>query len=202
MAKNTGKASGTSRIRFIMVEAEIADDQLQSVTQAITNALRGPSAVTKRIAPATPQLNGNGADHDEPEVDEVEDIDAVDVTPAAPRMRSARKSPKAPDIVDIEMNEPLSFEDFAKGKDDGSQHKKYMIAAAWLHDHRDTPLITDGHIYTCFRSIGWSTSITDFGQPLRELKGRKFFTTPERGHYAINHIGLDYVNKKLANGPK
>jgi hypothetical protein len=59
--------------------------------------------------------------------------------------------------------------------------------------------VTDGHIYTCFRSIGWSTNIADFGQPLRELKSRKFFTTPERGHYAINHIGLDYV-KKLSNG--
>jgi hypothetical protein len=59
--------------------------------------------------------------------------------------------------------------------------------------------VTDGHIYTCFRSIGWSTSIADFGQPLRELKSRKFFTTPERGHYAINHIGLDHV-KKLGGG--
>ncbi|WP_424632136.1 hypothetical protein [Bradyrhizobium sp. SYSU BS000235] len=43
MAKNSVKATGTSRIKFIMFDAEIADDQIQSLTQAITNALRGPT---------------------------------------------------------------------------------------------------------------------------------------------------------------
>jgi hypothetical protein len=199
MAKSS-KPTGTSRIKFIMLDAEIADDQIQSVTQAITNALRGPNTAVKRIAAPAAQVNGH-ADAEEVEVlDDEDELDAVDVTPTPARAKSPRKAPKAPDIVTIEMNEPLSFADFAKGKDDGSQHKKFMIAAAWLHDHRSTPIVTDGHIYTCFRSIGWSTAINDFGQPLRELKGRKFFTTPERGHYEINHIGLDYVNKKLANG--
>ena len=41
MAKNT-KPTGTSRIKFIMFDAEIADDQIPTVTQAITNALRPP----------------------------------------------------------------------------------------------------------------------------------------------------------------
>jgi hypothetical protein len=200
--KSNTKASGTSRIRFIMVDAEIADDQIQSVTQAITSALRGPagSPPVKRIA-AIPVNNGHAEPVEAELAEDAEDeLDAVDVTPAAPRQKTPRKAPKAPDIVPIEMNEPLSFADFAAGKKNDSIHKKYMIAAAWLHLHRNTPIVTDGHIYTCFRSIGWSTSITDFGQPLRELKSRKFFTTPERGHYEINHIGLDYVNKKLANG--
>jgi hypothetical protein len=43
MAKNPGKTGGTSRIKFIMLDAEIADDQIQSVTQAIANALRPPT---------------------------------------------------------------------------------------------------------------------------------------------------------------
>jgi len=161
----------------------------RSVTQAITSALRGPagSPPVKRIA-ANPATNGHA---ELAEADLVEDseneLDAVDVTPAAPRQKSPRKAPKAPDIVEIEMNEPLSFADFAAGKKSDSIHKKYMIAAAWLHDHRNIPVVTDGHIYTCFRSIGWSTSIADFSQPLRELKSKlKFFTTPERGHYEIN----------------
>jgi hypothetical protein len=197
MAKSS-KPSGVSRIKLIVLEAEVADDQLHTLTQAFTNALRGPSTTVKRLAP-TSATNG----HTEPEAESLDgaedDTDSVDVTPATPRVKSARKL-KAPDIVEIEMHAPVSFTDFANGKDDGSQHKKYMIAAAWLAEHRSTPIVTDGHIYTCFRSIGWSTAINDFGQPLRELKGRKFFATPERGHYEINHIGLDYVNKKLANG--
>jgi hypothetical protein len=198
MAKST-KPSGVSRIKLIVLEAEVADDQLHTLTQAFTNALRGPAAPVRRLA-TTPPANGHTepAEGDLVEDDE-EELDAVDITPAAPRAKTVRKV-KAPDIVEIEMHAPVSFADFAKGKDDGSQHKKYMIAAAWLAEHRGTPIITDGHIYTCFRSIGWSTAINDFGQPLRELKGRKFFTTPERGHYEINHIGLDYVSKKLVNG--
>ncbi|MET4294916.1 hypothetical protein ABIB06_001861 [Bradyrhizobium sp. LB8.2] len=199
MAKPT-KPTGTSRIKFIMFDAEIADDQIQSVTQAITNALRGPAGapVVRRLPASTP-ANGHSEPAEVEVLDEVEDeLDTVDVTPTAPRQKTVRKV-KAPDIVEIEMHAPVSFADFAKGKDDGSQHKKFMIAAAWLAEHRSTPIVTDGHIYTCFRSIGWSTAINDFGQPLRELKGRKFFTTPERGHYEINHIGLDYVNKKLVN---
>jgi hypothetical protein len=197
MAKST-KPSGVSRIKLIVLEAEVADDQLHTLTQAFTNALRGPSTTVKRLAPTT-ATNGHAEPEEEILDDAEDDIDTVDVTPATPRTKTVRKV-KAPDIVEIEMHAPLSFADFAKGKDDGSQHKKYMIAAAWLAEHRSTPVVADGHIYTCFRSIGWSTAINDFGQPLRELKGRKFFTTPERGHYEINHIGLDYVNKKLANG--
>ncbi|TCU73554.1 hypothetical protein EDE08_104422 [Bradyrhizobium sp. R2.2-H] len=203
MAKSS-KPTGTSRIKLIVLDAEVADDQIHTLTAALTNALRpaAPAPALRRLPPAPPQLNGGG----EPEQEEM-DFDRVDagdeaevITLKKPRSSSPRKPPKAPDVVDIDMNAPLSFSDFSKGKDDGSQHKKFLIAAAWLAEHRNVPIVTDGHIYTCFRSIGWSTAINDFSQPLRELKGRKFFTTPERGHYEINHIGLDYVNKKLANG--
>jgi hypothetical protein len=204
MAKPPGKSGGTSRIKFIMLDAEIADDQIQSVTQAIANALRPATPpAPKRLPAAAPQLNGNGADHEDNDQSDLfealEEEEAVDVTPAPARPKVPRKAPKAPDIVPIEMNEPVSFADFAAGKKNDSLHKKYLIASAWLYEHRSTPIITDGHIYTCFRSIGWSTAHNDFGQPLRELKTRKFFTTPSRGNYEINHIGLDYV-KKLANG--
>lgn len=203
MAKST-KSTGTSRIKLIVLDAEVADDQIHTLTTALTNALRpvAPAPTLRRLPTSTPQLNGGG----EPEQEEM-DFDGVDVgeeaeiiPPKKPKSNGVRKAPRAPDVVDIDMNTPLSFADFAKGKDDGSQHKKFLIAAAWLHEHRNAPVVTDGHIYTCFRSIGWSTAINDFSQPLRELKGRKFFTTPERGQYEINHIGLDYVNKKLANG--
>jgi hypothetical protein len=199
MAKSN-KPAGTSHIRFVMVDAVIADGDITSITTAITNALRGPATPVQRIAPPS---NGPKVITHEPSSDEEEEVldDVEEETAAQPaRARSPRKAPKAPNIVEIEMNEPVSFTDFAAGKKNDSIHKRYLIAAAWLHDHRNIPAVTDGHIYTCFRSIGWSTNISDFGQPLRELKSRKFFTTPERGHYEINHIGLDYVNKKLANG--
>jgi len=200
MAKAAAKVGGTSRIRFVMFDAEVADGEIGQITQAIQNVMRGPVQVQRLAPPAAlkaPEASGTHEADAEPEVELNEDI--VDVTPAASRPRPARKAPKAPNIIDIEMNNNTSFASFVQGKDAGSQQKKYLICAAWLKDHRNIDAVSDNHIYTCFRSIEWPTNIPDFAGPLRELKARKFFTQPEKGLYAINHIGLDYV-KKLGNG--
>ncbi|WP_316207366.1 hypothetical protein [Bradyrhizobium sp. SZCCHNR3118] len=189
MAKSSGKTGGTSRIRFIMVDAEIADDQIHSVTQAITNALRGPNTVTKRIAAPAPQLNGNGAEHvDEPEVvDEAEEIDAVDVTPAAPKTKKPRKAAPKPNMITIDTESEPPLSSIGTFKD---HSKRYLAIAAWLHDHRNTPVVTQDHIFSCYRLLGWPTNIPDFAQPLRQLKFKQYFESPEPGKYEINQLGL------------
>jgi len=191
MAKSSAKPTGTSRIRFIMVDAEIADDQIQSVTQAITSALRGPNTVTKRIAAPAPQLNGNGPAEpvEEPDLfDDVDEVDAVDVTPPVPKKKAQRRvAPKPQVINDLDTTSEPALSSLADPK---SNHKRYLMIAAWLHDHRELPVITVDHIYTCYRHLGWPTDILDFAQPLRELKHKQYFTTPERGKYAINQLGL------------
>ena len=60
--------------------------------------------------------------------------------------------------------------------------------------------ITVDHIYTCYRLLGWPTDIPDFAQPLRWLKHQQLFTSPERGKYAINHLGLDRAEKPNSGG--
>lgn len=205
MAKNsTVKTAGPARVRLVVFDAEVPDGDFNSLAQVLQNALKTPTVVARVAngASATKIITHQPAADVSPEDEVVDEVDAQEIeelAPAAPRAKTARKAPKAPDIVSIEMNAPLSFADFVAGKKIDSAHKKYLAAAAWLHEHRNTPIVTEGHIYTCFRSIGWSTGIADFSQPLRELKFRKFFTTPSRGQYEINHIGLDHV-KKLANG--
>jgi hypothetical protein len=203
MAKSsTVKSGGSARIRFVIIDAEIPDGDIGSVTQVIQNALRSPATIVQRVAGpnGTKTIAHNPVPAYENEAEEeIDDAEEIDSAPQPARQRTTRKAPTSPDIVDIEMNADMSFAAFAQDKDAKSQHKKYLIAAAWLKEHRNIDAVTDGHIYTCFRSIGWSTNIADFAQPLRELKSKKYFTTPERGHYAINHIGLDYV-KKLGGG--
>jgi hypothetical protein len=189
MAKPT-KPTGTSRIKFIMFDAEIADDQLQSVTQAITNAMRGPTPAPRRLPPVAPQLNGNGAaEHvDEPDLfDDVDEVDAVDVTPAAPKAARPRKAAPKPTVIKIDTDTEPALSTLVDPK---SNHRRYLTIAAWLHDHRETPIVTADHIYSCYRLLGWPTDILDFAQPLRELKHKQYFTTPERGKYAINQLGL------------
>ena len=190
MAKSPPPKTGTSKIRFIMVEAEIADDQIQSVTAAISNALRGPSPVAKRLPAITPQLNGNGAaEHvEEPDVvDDEDDVDTVDVTPPAPKVKKPRKPAAKPTQIDIDTESEPKLSTLVDPK---SNHMRYLRIAAWLHDHRDTPVVTADHIWSCFRLLKWPTDILDFSQPLRELKFKQYFTQPERGKYAINQLGL------------
>jgi hypothetical protein len=186
-----------------MVDAELGDGDISQITQAITNALRPPTAlVTKRHQVIAPVENGVDAIEQELVDENGDEPSVVDAIPIAPKHPRPRRSPKAPDIVQLDMNSHMSLENFAAGKDVGSQNKKYLISAAWLKEHRSINAVNAGHIYTCFRSIGWSVNIPDFWQPLRDLKAKKFFSKNDAGEYEINHIGLDYVNKLDRNGIK
>ncbi len=187
--KSQAKAGGTSHIRFIMVDAEIADGDITSVTQAITSALRGPTpTVVKRIA--APALAANG--HAEPAGAELieeteEEVDAVDVTPAAPKQKTLRKAAPKPSVIELDITSDPPLSSLIDPK---SNHRRYLAIAAWLHDHRNIEAVTADHIYTCYRHLSWPIDIPDFAQPLRELKHKQYFTTPERGKYAINQLGL------------
>jgi hypothetical protein len=198
MAKNPGKTGGTSRIKFIMLDAEIADDQIQSVTQAIANALRPPTPVApKRLPPAPPQLNGNGAaeDHDEPDLfDALEEEEPVDVTPAPARQKGPRKAAPTPEVLPFDFNAfevPLSA--FVAEYMMESHQQRYLVASAWYHDHGAVTKVTAAHIYTAYRYLKWPLTVKDFAQPLRDMKSQQLYGSTERGTYTINHVGLQRV---------
>lgn len=195
MAKGSVKSGGMSRIRVVMFDAEIADGEIGPFTQAIQTALRGPAPLTvQRLpSPSKPQDMNGGSPEAEIEVDQ--DDAANDAASEAPRQRAQRKPAPTPNVIDIDMNREVSLASFAQGKDTESHHKRFLVAAAWLKEHRSIDAVSPDHIYTCYRSIGWPTNIPDFGQPLRALKVKKYFTQPEKGLYAINHIGLAHVKK-------
>jgi hypothetical protein len=207
MPKNsTVKSGGPARVRLVVLDAGVPDGDFDSLAQVLQNALRQTNGAQRQVithGSATKTIAHRPAAEDSVEEDTVEEVDEQemeDVTPAAPRVRAQRKPSKAPDVVEIDMNSDVSLATFAAGKDSGSQHKKYLIAAAWLKEHRNIDAVSAGHVYTCFRSMDWSVNIPDFWQPLRDLKAKKYFVKNEAGDYEINHIGLDCVNKKLANG--
>jgi hypothetical protein len=198
MAKNSsGKTPTSSRIRFVMVEAELGNGDVGQITQAIQNALRSPAvSPVKRIAVTTTAATGAIPDAEiELDAEDVEQKEVGDAPSASPKARSPRKLPRTPDIISIDMNTDVSLASFTQGKDSNSQSKKYLIASAWLKEHRSIGAVSAGHIYTCFRSMGWTTNIPDFWQPLRDLKAKKYFGKNDQGEYEINHIGLDYVKK-------
>lgn len=194
MAKVTSvKAHAPSRIRFVLVDAELGEGDIGQITQAIQNALRSPVlAPARKISVAIPSVAEQLLEEAETP-DDPDEADAGVSDNLASKVRSPRKPPPTPDIVAIDMNADPSLRSFATGKDAKSQAKKYLISAAWLKEHRSINSVTADHIYTCFRSMGWSTNISDFWAPLRQLKAKRYFTQNEGGEYVINHVGLDYV---------
>jgi hypothetical protein len=117
MARGTSKSNGgTSRVRFVMLDAEIAERDIAAVTQAIQNALRGPAPNTvKRLAaPASSQLNGSTDAATADLVDETEtageEADAIDATQPPSRPKTARKPAPKPSVIDIDITSepPLS----------------------------------------------------------------------------------------------
>lgn len=204
MAKGTtGKTGGSSKIRFIMVEAEIADGDVGQITQAIQNALRTSTPATASQRLAGPSVKAVARDT-ELELDEdFEEAEIVEIeAPAKPaRAKTPRTAKPAPEVLELDMTSEVSLAAYVQGANPKSNAKRFLLIAAWFKEHRDTPLVTASHIYTGFRSLKWSVNIPDFSQPLRDLKFTQYMTTPgEKGHYAINHLGIAEVDKLRAGG--
>lgn len=200
MAKNSiSKSGGSSRIRFIMVDAEIADGDLGPITQAIQNAIRGPSPTVQRISAlgggkiiipdATDQLDAE---------DEVEQAPIAEVASRASKPKGPRKVAATPEVLDgIDWNAEPSLASFAKKANPESDRKRYLVIAYWFKQHRNVNNISPAHIYTAYRHLKWPSSISDFGSALRSLKFEQLMTSPERGLYAINHLGLSEVDAMI-----
>src|SRR5262249_16010176 len=154
-----------SRVRFVMLDAEIAEGDVAAVTQAIQNALRQPgvNTVVKRIAAPQSQLNG-GSDVAEPEIVEdaaIDETEAVDAAPAGAKPRAQRRAAPKPDVIEIDITTEPPLSSLVDPK---SNHRRYLAIAAWLHDHRNIEAVSADHIYTCYRHLGWPIDILDFAQ--------------------------------------
>ncbi|WP_343716381.1 hypothetical protein [Inquilinus sp.] len=205
MAKgSTGKAGGASRIRFIMVEAEIADGDIGQITQAIQNALRGPAPLVQRITgPNGTRVNAQGTADIEAEAESelgADDEIQVEPTPRPSKPRGPRKAGPTPEVLELDLTSGTSLASYAQKANPKSDRKRYLVIAAWFKEHRGIDAITVKHVYTCYRSLKWPTNINDFSQTLRDLKSDQLVTSPEKGAYAINHLGLAEVEKLLNGG--
>jgi hypothetical protein len=202
MAKAPPKSPGTSRVRFIMVEAEMADaGDLSQITQAIQNALRPSTTPIRLTGPAQARPNGAAAtaqvavENEEPEEIE-QDAGVGDAEPNRAAASDGPKTPRkfrSPEILDVDLTTEPSFAQFASEKNPGSHTMRFLTVAAWFKLHRGLDAVTADHVYTCYRAVKWPTDYQDFAQPLRDLKRSKLLGLKERGHYVINHIGLQQV---------
>lgn len=196
MAKQPTAKSGTARIRFVMLDAEIPEGDLTQITAAIQNALKPTSTIIQQrvIAPA---LTNGAAPERENEAEalesEIEDVQVAQPQ-SAPKSSKPRK-PTVPKVLELDLTSGVSFESYAAQHSPESEPDRNLVVAAWFKEHRGLDAITAGHVYTCYRQVKWSVGIEDFSWPLRGLKKDQLMSSAGRGEYAINHLGLDRVHK-------
>lgn len=177
-----------------MLDAEIPEGDLSQITAAIQNALKPTMIIQQRLPVQAPALTSDvEIEAFEDDVTEMEESNSATTSKTA-RVSKPRK-PTTPDVLDVDLTSEVSLESFASEHPSNSEPERYLVIAAWFKEHRGTSAITTGHVYTSYRSLGWSVAIEDFGWPLRQLKKDKFMSSPARGEYAINHLGIARVGK-------
>jgi flagellar biosynthesis regulator FlbT len=200
------KSTMSGRVRFIMLEADIADGNISEIAQAISGAIR-PAPVTQRIVQPAQALI-EGASVRVPKEAELSqhvvqeqflDEEAVIATPKRTTPSKNRKYP-VPQVLDLDLTSgDVPWEAFAKQKNPTETSKKFLVVAAWLKEHRGIDSITADHVYTSFKMAGWGTGLKDFGEPFRKLKAQGWVGSSKPGTFEINHVGLNVVSKMGAS---
>lgn len=199
MAKQPNSKNGTSRIRFIMLDAEIPEGDLSQITAAIQNALKPHTTFIQQRLPAqstaalSPGSAGGEVEYEE-EVFEPEDDNSSTAAPRQARETRPRK-PTVPKVLELDLTSGESFESYAIEHAPKSEPDRNLVVLAWFKEHRPDEAVTANHVYTCYRAMKWPSGIDDFSWPLRALKKEQLVTSTGRGQYAINHLGIARVEK-------
>lgn len=196
MARSSQPKSGASRVRFIMLEADIQDGDLAQITQAIQNALRPAAPPVTRLIQATPLANGDAADL---AVDDyVEEFPAdEDVRVERPARNRKSRVARTPTVLDdIDVDSSPGLKEFIAQFDLKSGVDKYLVIALWFRDARGVQTITVDHIYTCFRLLGWSTASADFSKTLRNLRDEQSLRGGARDGYCLTLTGAGKIEEK------
>jgi hypothetical protein len=209
MAAKIPPKSGNSKIRFIMLEADLADGDLTQITQAISQAMRQgqpiarqPVSIAARSAVTPPAGAARDENGDEPVTEtDADELQETEEAPAAARPRASRKFPAPKVIADLDLNAgAVPFEKFAMAKGNPSKHlKRYLLSAYWLKENLGIASVNMNHIFTCYKKAGWNTNMRDFSQPLRDLARNNTNGEFKDGSFTINLIGGGAVEKMEAD---
>ena len=176
-------------MRFVLLEAEIADGDFSQITQAIQNALGPRTLVQKQILRLDADFEDNTEDGLLEEINSEGDCGQPDRV-ATPRSKSAVKRTFAtPEVVDVDWNVSPTIEKYAEEHPPKTTTDKFLVVLSWFKEAVGAGTVTTNQVYTTFRKLKWSTAIKDFSQPLRDLKGQQLITGSSKVGFSINHLG-------------
>ena len=165
MAGKKGDNARSNRIRFIMLDADLSEGNLSELTAAITNALRpglpGPRPIQQITAPPPVHNNGN---EDVAAAERTEESESeakpAEIHPHKSSDGGAKYKPPVPVFLhDFDMT---GFKEFAVQRNPKLVTKKYLTVAIWCKEQGKAEAITTAHVYTAFKTAGWSTKIRDW----------------------------------------
>lgn len=202
------EANGRSKLRFVMLDADLSDGDLSDLMGAITNALR-PAALSARSI-ERPALKASsklaGADdqltldmtEDVGDTEQVEDQEADDTvvkTPRAARKPAEPRQPKYLDDLDMKGN-GTSFLDFAKRHEAKKHARRYLVATVWFNEHGKQATVDIDKMYTAYRVAGWPLGrIKDWDSTFRLLRKQDLVKRVKPGEYAVTTVGLGKLQK-------
>ena len=121
-------------------------------------------------------------------------------------IRQSKKKyvPKAPKFLsELDLTKTnIQLTDFMAEKDPSEMFDKYTVIAAWFKQHYNTHEVSQNHIFTAFKHLGWQSQLPeDVGSPSRALKSQKnwFEKGSGKGLYKMNWSGESAVLKMGAS---
>jgi hypothetical protein len=208
--KSTG-STGTGRVKFKYMEIEMEGenqtlaDGLKALASAISRGnvalpTGGRPAPTLKGAPTTSveeleegEIGPEEQDFPEEEAEQTSSTNGN----GKPKKKYVPKAPKFLSELDLTKAD-IKLADFLAEKNPSEMFDKYTVVAVWFKQHYNTDEISQDHIFTAFKHLGWQSQLPeDVGSPLRALKSQRnwFDKGSGKGLYKINWSGESAVLK-------
>ncbi|HZO94771.1 MAG TPA: hypothetical protein VFB22_13590 [Candidatus Baltobacteraceae bacterium] len=180
-------------------------DSLKNVAAALSGnvATAAPPRALRAVnAPSANGASGNGGGP--VQYSEEDDEQTIEQGPE-PAVKARRPAVKRK-IRTLKLIEDISFDGKTKSLQDYMDQynfedktlRKYLGIAGWFKEQGPVEDITVDHVYTAYRSLGWTDLPDNPAQPLSDAanqRSMKWLSAGEKsGSYHINHVG----EKKLA----
>jgi hypothetical protein len=197
MAKQPISKGGTTKVRFVFLEAEGPEGDIAQLAAAIQTAL-GPkqTVIQQRIPAQHSQQTIEAGNADDTALELGYEDEEAEEAPVSRAVREPRvRKVTAPKVLDLDLTTEVSLASFVENHPAKNDIERNLVVAAWFKEHRSEDAITAGHVFTCYKALKWPLGIADFAWPLRALKKDQVMTSSGRGLYAINHLGIARVQK-------
>jgi hypothetical protein len=168
------------------VQQQAFDALMAEAAGGTTNATKrttdasGETKSTRKRATTRKKANGEGA--------------------VAPRRSGG---PKQLRDLDLTPSGKLSFVDFVNEKEPTTNHDRNVVSVYYCDRILEVGAVTDDHVYTCYRDMGWRLPSPNLNNGLSLTSSRKrFIDTSDNKNITLTSKGLNYVEHDLPAKPR